>query len=849
MKLLLFEWKKIWRQKKLFWLFCIIFLSTIWIYQQNLSEQSMRGERAAEKVNLYIEETSRIRGELDQLKRENQLAENQEKQLKSVSDMGSTLTLWKVATNNEQWELIPTYEHLFWTHVAEYEQNDGYFTVLQGVEREKAIQKNEWMVANELFYDDEAFPLSPALILKQSTEWLCGLLGIFILLLFFGTTVTSEREQNTWLTLKTQPIPKWKIYGSKYMILLSMLAIFLLLVVSVSLIVPVIIGDYGLNLSYPQIIEIDDQFKIISTFTYLKINLVYFISAIFFTFSIILLFSVWIKNPFNTLTLISTIIFFGFILTDVNAWLQNAFNPFQFYRLPELFSNKAESSEYLYLLSSIFWSSFLLLLSVFLPEKDISFFQGRDIEKPFKQVNTQSTLWKVVQFEWRKIWRKGLMRQGYILLLLIIVFGYFLIFQEAKEKEANYMGNLENMGENHPILPYLRENLASYERMKEGKEEKLHPNMPIDLHIEETNKAISIFEEQVEKAMLAFSAYQESNWIPFYEYQLFENRFTNQDFESGLFINNRIENIGKMAVDASLLEKEWLMEYNIQPVFTGEFVTTIFHYWGEENKKSQEDWEEANKKVDSSGLFTLYLYFQQHFYLIPMILFLLLFGGGMVVEKGKKSSIRMLLTQPVTIKQFFYGKWLTSIMIIWISSLAIIAIILLKGMIFDRFGDWNYPILVYDSASSAYSPDYSGYLSQGMGFHFVSIGSYLMQSVSLFLLVVLFLITLTHFCAIFIHHLFSAFSFVTLLVIGGYGLSTTLFSEQAYLLPFTYLNVSRITNGEIAAVINHSEVNYITGCIVLVISSIIIMVIGNVILTKKRRKVSLKQSFTKEVSS
>lgn len=851
MKLFLFEWQKIWRQKKLIWLTIIILLCTTAIFLQNVSEQGMRSNRAAEKVDTYIGEISRIRVELDQLKRVSQLDDRQEKQLATLSDLGSTLTLWKVAANNEQWEAIPPYEQTFWKLVEELEQNGGFFTTVQGVEREKAVQKNEWMVTNELAYDDEAFPLSPALTLKQSSEWLFSLLGVFILLLFFGTTITAEKEQNTWLTLKTQPIPKWQRYSSKFISLLVVLLLFLLIVICFGLLVPLIAGDYSLNLSYPQLIENGDQFVIISTFSYLKIGAIHFISAVLFTFSLITLFSVWLRSSFSCVMLVSATIFIGFVLTDGNAFLQHPANPFQFYNMQELLMNPLEKDAYLYLLSSLIWSSLLFVLVLLFREKDIGLWQGKEIEKPFAEGRTerkQSHLWNIIVFEWRKIYRKGLLQQVWILLLLFMAFGYFLIFQEAYEKKASYLSNLENIRENHFLLPHLQENLASFERMAEGKEEMEKPNMVIDWQIEETKKTIALFEEQLEKGERAFSAYEEGNWIPFYEYQLFENRFMNKEFDTEFFINNRIDYIGKMSVDASLVEKEWLMEHHIQPVFAGEFVTTIFHNWGEGQAAEQGEWEEANRKVDSSALFTLYLYFQQHVYFIPVILFLLLLGGGLAAEKGKTPSIRLLLTQPLTLRQLFQGKWLTSVAIALVSCLAMFVIVLLTSTIFDRFGDWNYPVLVYDSVGAAYAPNYSGYFSQGMGFHFIPLGNYLLQSIMLFLLLVVFLMTLTHFCAVFMKHAFTVFAFVTLLVAAGYALSTKVLIESAHLVPFTYLNVSRITNGELSAVLNNEGITYLTGSLVLLVSTVLIMSAGNLLLMKGRSKLNLKKSSGKEMA-
>ena len=79
------------------------------------------------------------------------------------------------------------------------------------MEKEIAIAKNEWLLSHNLSYEDEAYPVSPALILNESTGILLGVVGILILLLFFGNTITVEKEQHTWSTLQNTANQKVEI--------------------------------------------------------------------------------------------------------------------------------------------------------------------------------------------------------------------------------------------------------------------------------------------------------------------------------------------------------------------------------------------------------------------------------------------------------------------------------------------------------------------------------------------------------------------------------------------------------------------------------------------------------------
>ncbi|MBP3040474.1 hypothetical protein J9303_13360 [Bacillaceae bacterium Marseille-Q3522] len=170
MKLLPFELKKIWRQKKILWLFIIVLLCTLAIFQRNAAEQSRIPERALAKIEPFITETSRIQQEFLTIQKERALDEMQENQLDLVQEMVSTLLQWRVAINDREWGTIPAYERDFLENLQQFEAYGGTFRALQGSEREIAIQKNTWLIEHDLPYEDEEYSLTPALLLKQSTE-------------------------------------------------------------------------------------------------------------------------------------------------------------------------------------------------------------------------------------------------------------------------------------------------------------------------------------------------------------------------------------------------------------------------------------------------------------------------------------------------------------------------------------------------------------------------------------------------------------------------------------------------------------------------------------------------------
>ena len=227
---------------------------------------------------------------LKQLEREDLFEDLHPEQLEHINGIGLAFFKWTSAIRNEEWDQIPTIEKNFLISLEAYEKVGGEFLSLQGIEKEKVIQKNNWLTENNLSYEDEDYSLSPALILKEGTGVLFGFLGILILLLFFGTTITAEMEQRTWLTLKTQPISKWRLIVGKYISLLVVVLPFLAMVIGVGLVLPLIFGGSTLNLPYPQIVTSGDSISVISTFNYLARSIVLFLCAIAF---LLALFCFW----------------------------------------------------------------------------------------------------------------------------------------------------------------------------------------------------------------------------------------------------------------------------------------------------------------------------------------------------------------------------------------------------------------------------------------------------------------------------------------------------------------------------------------------------------------------------
>lgn len=446
MGLLKFEMKKMWRQKKLVWLLLVVLLSIGGIFFQNFSERESVKERALETIHPYSEEVDARYHFYKGLEYEDNLDVAMRKQQEHIVELGTIFFRWKGAIQNGGWSEIPAIEQDFVEAVALFEQAEGGFGSLYGLEREKFIQKNNWLLGHELPYVDEEYPLSPALVAKESSTLLLSVGGILLLVLFFGNVVTSEKEQQTWLMLKTQPIARWKRILAKYVGVLIVLFAFLLMVLSVGLLIPYAFGEQAWNFTYPQLIQYGEEFTFISTSVFLaRIFLLFFcVGALVFSF--VMLLSTHFRSTFAVLVLTGFVGAVGYSATLVNEGMQAFWNPFHLLSMTTIVSETVDGSLFwLYPLAAVCWSALLLVAAMVLPEGERGLFGASDMKKPFDKGRTQQfrKVWNSTLFEWRKLKRHGVLRQAVIVVVLFVVIGFFLLGQISQKKEAEYIKALD----------------------------------------------------------------------------------------------------------------------------------------------------------------------------------------------------------------------------------------------------------------------------------------------------------------------------------------------------------------------------------------------------------------------
>lgn len=141
MKLIRFELRKIYEQKRWLLLVLIVLVSMSGFLWQNISEKSAKQERALEIIEPYVGENQRIQKQL--LIVDESLDEAQDIQLEYSHEMARILVQWRRAIDQEDWQTIPVIEKEFLKILEPFEVAGGQFQALEGIARDIAMEKNQ----------------------------------------------------------------------------------------------------------------------------------------------------------------------------------------------------------------------------------------------------------------------------------------------------------------------------------------------------------------------------------------------------------------------------------------------------------------------------------------------------------------------------------------------------------------------------------------------------------------------------------------------------------------------------------------------------------------------------------
>lgn len=375
---------------------------------------------------------------------------------------------------------------------------------------------------------------------------------------------------------------------------------------------------------------------------------------------------------------------------------------------------------------------------------------------------------KYIQFECKKALKSPIF--SLLLIIAVSVIGLYYVFVHVSTQSIydNLIMTNENMASDFQLfisdnIELIESGNLSSEEIADQEQQNKHLQTQVDL----SEKKANLYKEKDWQSLLAFQMELDE------EYR--DQAKTFQPFE--ITVGGR----SFYSYETGMAQNQLLLDRGIKPVLPIDFTYTIKDY----STNQTELMEERAVRHDSSGLYFTYEMTGILFGFVGIVFFMLLFGDIVNKESfGGFGSANLLFTQPISRSKILNGKWLTVMIGSGLILISICLLSILIGTVFDRFGDLDYPILIY---------------GEELEYSFTNLGTFLLQSLVLFFLALLFSYSLLFLFSLLMKNTLAAVvSTITLIFVGIELSSHDYLASIAHYIPFSYFNVHEVLKQEAA---------------------------------------------------
>lgn len=339
---------------------------------------------------------------------------------------------------------------------------------------------------------------------------------------------------------------------------------------------------------------------------------------------------------------------------------------------------------------------------------------------------------------------------------------------------------------------------------------------------------LEFFAEFIKKDELGLQAYEKGDWATLLNLEIEE---VESDIETHVFNREYYTSSWPtlFTQEIRLEQQKWMRDKEIIPVLPLDLFAwrTIYDVdypiEGADDDYLKEVVENLSNKYSSTGIYYLNHLLKLLLGVFGITFFLFLFGDIVTKEGlGRNGAINLLRTQPIQKEKIIVSKFITVLVLSALLLLGTAGIALLLGTVFDRIGDWNYPVLVYGE-------DYA--------YEFISMSTFLFKSLLLFFMVLLFSYSLLFMFSLLTKRMIIALGLTLATILLGIqlGEEAILMSFAPY-IPFHYFATPQIVTMELAATLKNFEFNFTNGVLVLGIYSTILLLITYVLSVLQYKK-------------
>lgn len=680
-------------------------------------------------------------------------------------------------------------------------------------------------------------PVTTSLMLRYGTTEYLSFWAIIIMALLVVQSLPLEMDSKTIDTIYTQPKHKNNVIFSKLIAFMSLPMVYVVFTLTWLFMISSIKGyDLG-SLMYPlRIIGFEPQYYTLAQYVLYAILMFLGLSFLVFGFSIFV--GVIVRKPIQSSMIILMVLAIGYIVTSNNEQYHLWFNPFYLtdYRVVILGNrviNAADVSGILingHKLKPLPLVLIVGLLFVIVSLGLLTSMSDRNDHKEIKARRKLPFVSEGLHFEILKILNIQSFKMSLILSAGLILVLFSQIVSEDLFRINYHFGEQESG--NHALVTYNLD--AGQKRLEQAQHDVEHASSTL------TNLEIGLLYNELDAAQNLYTEAQRQ----FKEYTSLRDSYLNQNSErfyrfitpkiNETFLKDEMDAEFKAQVFSEYLNgapsefsyrvtrefNEELAKRGLEPLVDTTLILTEYDQFS--SMKMKDDITRWRTVSVMSGFNSFErLSSEWRFDLILIILATLFFGGGFVIEKEYGEGMTNLLTVPQTRLSITKNKIISSFLVSLTFVLTLTVVIFVFGTVRGGIGNFNYPILIYESVVS--HPMISAGLSET--FSFMNLSGFLFRSVLMGTFSLFFVLSFSNFLSLFFRNRISLFV-MTFIILGvGYLLAYFGFlgNLSAY-LPTTYLQPTAIINGSMMVRANAPLINMFLGLIVLMVSTVICIV-------------------------
>ncbi|WP_042144452.1 ABC transporter permease [Paucisalibacillus sp. EB02] len=413
-------------------------------------------------------------------------------------------------------------------------------------------------------------------------------------------------------------------------------------------------------------------------------------------------------------------------------------------------------------------------------------------------------MFKLVRFEIKKIWNTTFFRLFLVAMVLFFV-GYYVFVYINTTRLEDVTKPLEDVLQTLELG--LEENKQALESAKE------------ELEIKELEETIEFEENYIKERKTEIEILEEENWdailqIWIEDAEPYAESMRNSN-DTHTYTHPTLFNL-----ETYVAISKWMQEKDITPLLPADRHFSYLTFYDQEvNSTSRAEAElimeflkEQSNKYSSTSIHYLFRLFGILFSLTGAVFFLFLLGDIVTKEGlGRNGSINLLHTQPIKRHNILASKFFTAMLISLLILVSAILFSIIVGSVFDRIGDWHYPVLIY---------------GEDRTFTLMSMGVFLIKAVGMFMLILFFCYTILFLFSIITKRALVALGLTIATILFGILVGEELITLGiAQYIPFQYFSVFEVLTNELALTLENFNLTYTNGMISLSIASLVLLVV------------------------